>query len=109
MAHGFPLPQLHQKLAINCAVNPCTALLGCLNHEYSDSAWGRQLVLGVCEEMVEVYGTELLAVASARELADLVLQVRGHGVSVREVGEGCKPPRGSTAWRHCGYSMSWLS
>ena len=76
MAHGFPLPQLHQKLAINCAVNPCTALLGCLNHEYSDSAWGRQLVLGVCEEMVEVYGTELLAVASARELADTVLQVR---------------------------------
>ena len=64
-----------QKLAINCAVNPCTALLGCLNHEYSDSEWGGRLVLDVCEEMFAIYGSGLLGVESARDLKDIVLQV----------------------------------
>ncbi len=30
-SHTALLQQLHAKLAINCCVNPLTALLGCLN------------------------------------------------------------------------------
>jgi hypothetical protein len=79
--------QVHQKLAVNCAVNPCTALLGCLNHEFSDSQWGAHVALGVCEEMFGLYGASLLGVSSAQELADMVLRVRGRGGGDGEGGK----------------------
>ena len=70
------LCQVHQKLAINCAVNPCAALLGCLNAEYSGSEWGGRLILDICEEMFDIYGADVLGMESARELSDMVSRVR---------------------------------
>jgi hypothetical protein len=37
-----------QKLAANCALNPASALVGCLNDDFVGSDWGRSLVMGVC-------------------------------------------------------------
>ena len=85
----FCFHQVHQKLAINCAVNPCTALLGCLNHEYSGSSWGRQLVTDVCKEMVELYGSNMLGVDSAEELTGNVLKVSLSGRMENILTEPC--------------------
>ncbi|GAX75614.1 hypothetical protein CEUSTIGMA_g3058.t1 [Chlamydomonas eustigma] len=74
-SHQAFLTMILQKLAVNCAVNPVTALLGCLNHRYSDSQWGKQMAESVCQELVSIYGVELLGVKSESDLADLVLQV----------------------------------
>ncbi len=40
-----------------------------------DSPWGKGAVRGVCEELVGLYGAPLLGVASAEELAGIVLRV----------------------------------
>lgn len=67
--------QVHMKLAVNCAVNPFTALLGCLNNAYSENPHGQQLAEAICNELFELYGQQLLGKSSGKELADFVLQV----------------------------------
>jgi ketopantoate reductase len=64
-------------------VNPVTALLNCLNHHYSDSEWGQQMAAAVCQEVVNIYGPELLGVKSASDLADFVLQVISRSITAQ--------------------------
>lgn len=77
------------KLAVNCAVNPFTALLGCLNHTYSDNPHGQELAVAVCNELFELYGPQLLGRSSGKELAEFVLQVKGRGGKVLATTAWC--------------------
>ncbi|KAG1678319.1 hypothetical protein FOA52_013940 [Chlamydomonas sp. UWO 241] len=74
-SHAELMQQVHRKLAINCAVNAGTALLGVFNCEYTQSAWGRRLVHDVCVELFGIFGPQLLGFERADELAEYVLQV----------------------------------
>lgn len=47
-------PHLWRKLAINCAINPLTALYGCRNGMLLEHAGHREVMLRVCEEVERV-------------------------------------------------------
>ncbi len=74
-SHTQLMRALHLKLAVNCAVNPGTALLGCLNDAYASDPHGRRLAHSVCSELFELYGGELLGLSSAEELTAYVLEI----------------------------------
>jgi hypothetical protein len=43
------------KLAVNCSINPLTALLGCQNGQLLDHGHSRDLLRSVCQELVSVF------------------------------------------------------
>lgn len=63
--------RLWRKLAINCAINPATALLDCANGALADDDDARTLVATVCAEAAAVMRAEGLR-ADAGELASAV-------------------------------------
>lgn len=47
--------RLRQKLAVNCSVNPLTALIGCRNGDLLGSGHSRDLIRSVCREASDVF------------------------------------------------------
>ncbi len=70
-----PWPWVWRKLAVNCAINPVTALAGIRNGLVAQAAHAADLVFDVVEEVVRTAracGTDL---GDARSLADQVLAI----------------------------------
>ena len=65
---------LWRKLAINCAINPLTALHNCKNGELAQSKFNRELT-GICLEVAEVMSAEGYPVTGAelRQQVDTVI------------------------------------
>ncbi|HXH04441.1 MAG TPA: 2-dehydropantoate 2-reductase, partial [Candidatus Competibacteraceae bacterium] len=59
--------RLWHKLAINCAINPLTALLGCRNGELLDLPGERRVLRIICEEAAQVMAAEGI-IGDAEEL-----------------------------------------
>eukprot|EP00197_Chlamydomonas_leiostraca_P013644 CAMPEP_0202860324 /NCGR_PEP_ID=MMETSP1391-20130828/2080_1 /ASSEMBLY_ACC=CAM_ASM_000867 /TAXON_ID=1034604 /ORGANISM="Chlamydomonas leiostraca, Strain SAG 11-49" /LENGTH=355 /DNA_ID=CAMNT_0049539479 /DNA_START=199 /DNA_END=1266 /DNA_ORIENTATION=+ len=72
-SHELLTRQLHTKLAVNCAINPLTALLGCLNGNLIAHSHTRDIMRSVCAELFALYGPQLSQ--STDELYDTVFKV----------------------------------
>lgn len=60
---------LHRKLAINCCINPLTALLGCRNGGLVDSPAAAAAMASLAAECFQTLGPQRLGLGSAEELA----------------------------------------
>ncbi len=65
--------RLWNKLAVNCAINPLTALARCRNGDLAALSMGHRLMAGVCEEVQSVLEAE--AVPLLQPVLDTVLEV----------------------------------
>ena len=66
---------MRRKLAVNAVINPLTALLDCRNGDLFKSEQARELLIQICNEISEVYRTQMVAETQAW-LKDL----QSHGV-----------------------------
>lgn len=67
--------QQYLKLAVNCCINPVTAMLGCRNGAIVDSEHARALVRQLAMECFSVLGAQLGSAMSSEGLIGQVLQV----------------------------------
>ena len=52
---------LRQKLAVNCVINPLTAILGCKNGDLYEAPAANRLTARICHEAAEVFRREVIA------------------------------------------------
>ena len=69
------LHNAHVKLAVNCALNPVTALLACRNGHVASDAAARETVEQCCAELFSLMREPLLGLPSAAALSSVVLGV----------------------------------
>lgn len=72
-SHTDMVRTVYTKLAVNCAINPLTALLRCRNGALLDTDHARGLLRSVCSELVAVMGPQL----GGRSAEQLLEQVEG--------------------------------
>jgi len=69
--------KLWLKLAINCAINPFTALLDCPNGELPQQAFFQERIGPLCEEIAGAMGTAGLSVTSAELQSQVETVIQG--------------------------------
>ncbi|GLC35960.1 hypothetical protein PLESTB_000523700 [Pleodorina starrii] len=82
---GGLLRELLAKLAANCAINPLTALLGCLNGALAEDPHARRLMGQVCRELTAVFGPAAFLPDSAQQ-GVLTGPAAAQGEELRQVG-----------------------
>ena len=72
--HSLFMRLVYQKLAVNCAINPVVALLGCYNKGVTTKR-GREIVSQVSDELFDLLGRDRLGLDSAQSLVDEIINV----------------------------------
>ncbi|KXZ56408.1 hypothetical protein GPECTOR_1g363 [Gonium pectorale] len=85
---GGLLRELRAKLAVNCAINPLTALLGCRNGALAEQEHSRRLMRRVCVELVAVFGPDAFEAAAPAPAPAPVPAAGEAGQDMRQDGKG---------------------